>query len=259
MGITPHGLTWRDTVVACHCERAPTLARGNPDDSWRTVNTRARTTAAARLAAALTVTVALAAGCSGGGDAAGGGEATPEADGATPAAAGTANPGDGEMATKTTATPHGGGDEWGGEVTMTLRTVEVADGTMTVRWALRWDDDEAPADAGASYYDMGLEPSTAVTDRENLKLYRPFCTEGSWQAETVSAGDAQLEQMKCRDSMLVSPLENIEFKFPNHGTVESWAVLPAPEGKPGQVDVAPVEGLPMFTDATVTYADGAAE
>ncbi|GAA1714661.1 hypothetical protein GCM10009809_08540 [Isoptericola hypogeus] len=222
--------------------------------------TRARFTAATRLTAALALTAAVAAGCSGGGEDAGAAaESAGSATGVDAPAAGTANPGDGEMATKTTATPHGGGDAWGGEVTMTLRSVEVADGTMTVRWALQWDDDEAPTDAGASYYDMGVEPITTVTDRENLKLYRPFCTEGAWQPDTESGSDASLAQLECTRSMLVSPLDNVEFAFPNHGAVESWAVLPAPEGQPEKVDVAPVEGLPMFTDATVTYTDGATE
>ncbi|WP_166845816.1 hypothetical protein [Isoptericola sp. BMS4] len=228
---------------------------------------RARLATAVRLPAAIAVTGVLAAGCTGGEQDDGqGGDATQstQSTGSAPAAdadpaVGTADAGDGEMATRSTATPHGSGDAWGGEVTTTLRSVEVADGTMTVRWALRWDDDEAPADAGASYYDMGLEPVTTVTDRESLTLYRPFCTDGAWQPETERASDAGLEQLRCRESMLVSPLEKIQFAFPNHGTVESWAVLPAPEGNPEKVDVAPVEGLPMFTDATVTYADGGAE
>lgn len=214
--------------------------------------------------AALSVT--LLAGCTGAGDADTGGAAAAEADadkgGATDAApatddAGTARTAQDVMAEQSTSTPHGGGDAWGGEVTIALRAVEVAGSTMTVRWTTGWSDDEAPDDAGASYYDMGLEPVTTVTDRENLKAYRPFCTEGAWQPDTVDGPDAAVAQQACRASMTVSPLENIFFKFPNHGTVESWAVLPAPEGQPEKVDVAPVEGLPMFTDATVTYLDGA--
>ncbi|MCK0118089.1 hypothetical protein MWU57_13705 [Isoptericola sp. S6320L] len=172
---------------------------------------------------------------------------------------GTASVADQVMGEQTIATPHGGGDSWGGEVTVTLRSVEVGGENMTVRWALRWDDDEAPADAGASYYDMGVVPSTTVTDRDALKAYKPYCTEGAWQADTTSATDASLERLRCSESMLVSPLENIGFKFPNHGTIEAWAVLPAPEGEPATLDVAPAEGLPLFTDATVTYLDGSQE
>lgn len=100
------------------------------------------------------------------------------------------------------------------------------------------------------YADFGsaIQPVTTVTDRTNLKAYRPFCTDGAWHGDNV-------EQPACAASMLVSPLSGFS-TFPNHGTVESWAILPAPEGKPETVDVAPVQGLPLFTDATVTYTDG---
>ncbi|MGF0115878.1 hypothetical protein ACQFYA_06055 [Promicromonospora sp. Marseille-Q5078] len=213
-------------------------------------------TAALLLAGALLVL----SGCTGGDADAPGGAATGSSDGVQDAAGpGTATVADQVMAEQTIATPHGGGDAWGGEVTVTLRSVEVAGGTTTVRWALRWDDDEAPADAGASYYDLGVEPSTTVTDREGLKAYKPFCTEGAWQEDTDEPVKASLAQQRCRASMLVSPLENITFTFPNHGTIEVSAVLPAPEGEPASVDVLPGEGLPLFTGATVTYADGGAE
>ncbi|MEU2200808.1 hypothetical protein [Isoptericola sp. NPDC019482] len=216
---------------------------------------RARTTAALALAGTL-----LLAGCTGSpsDDEAG---ATGEAATAEQAAAdpGTATVADQVMAEQKIATPHGGGDAWGGELTVTLRSVEVGAENMTVRWALRWDDDESPADAGASYYDLGVVPATTVTDRTALKAYKPYCTEGAWQLDSDDAAQASLAQLRCRESMLVSPLENITFKFPNHGTIEASAVLPAPDGEPATVDVLPAEGLPLFTDATVTYGDGAAQ
>ena len=220
----------------------------------------ARTTARARATAALALAGALLlAGCTGGGgdDDTGGtsGAAANQAGGGA-ADAGKASVADGVMAEQKIGTPHGGGDAWGGEVTVTLRSVEVGAENMTVRWALRWDDDESPADAGASYYDLGLVPATTVTDRAALKSYRPYCTEGAWQEDTDSQSDSAIAQIKCRASLLVSPPNNQSFKFPNHGTIEAWAVLPAPEGKPATVDVAPAEGLPLFTDATVTYLDG---
>ncbi|SKC49747.1 hypothetical protein [Krasilnikoviella flava] len=205
-------------------------------------------------------TLLVASGCTGGGTEEAGGAAAaagPEAEAA--ADPGTASVADQVMAEQSIATPHGSDAALGGEVTVSLRAVEVADGTTTVRWALRWDDDASPADAGASWYDMSLEPVTTVTDRAGLKAYRPFCTEGAWQEDTDDSTKAAVAQMKCRDSMLVSPLEKHAFKFPNHGTIEVSAVLPAPEGEPATVDVLPAEGLPLFTDATVTYADGAAK
>lgn len=217
---------------------------------------RTRTATALALAGAL-----LLAGCTGDDDAPGGAQAegAGAAAGGAPSDPGTASVADQVMAEQKIATPQGSDSAPGGEVTATLRAVEVADGTMTVRWALRWDDDESPADAGASWYDMSLQPATTVTDREALKAYRPFCTEGAWQADTESASDAQNEQRSCRDSMLVSPLDKHFFKFPNHGTIEVSAVLPAPDGEPATVDVLPAEGLPLFTDATVTYGDGSAQ
>lgn len=182
-----------------------------------------------------------------GSEQAGGGAADP----------GAANAPAGTMAEKTIATPHGD-DASGGEVTVTLRSVEAGPENMTVRWALRWDDDEVPADEGVSYADMGISPITTVTDRAALKAYRPYCTRGAWQPgdDVEFPGN---ERAFCEDSMLVSPLDDVTFDFPNHGTIEAWAILPAPDGNPKTVDVAPAEGLPMFTDATVTYLDGASD
>ncbi len=221
----------------------------------------ARTIARARVAAALALAGALLlSGCTGddGDSGAEGGGSAPQASGEA-TGPGTATVADQVMAEQKIATPHGGGQVRGGEVTVTLRSVEVGDGTTTVRWALRWDDDEAPVDAGVSYFDLGVEPATTVTDRAGLKAYRPFCTDGAWQEDTDSVAQAGLAQIRCRASMLVSPLEKHSFEFPNHGTIEVSAVLPAPEGKPATVDVLPAEGLPLFTDATVTYVDGAAK
>jgi len=234
--------------------------------------TRARAAAALALAAAL-----LLAGCTGspadddatgdgasqedGGAAGDAGDAQAEggATGDDASGPGTATVADQVMGEQTIATPQGGGNDRGGEVTVTLRSVEAGSTTMTVRWALRWDDDEAPADAGAGYYDLGIEPVTTVTDRDGLKAYRPFCTNGAWQEDTANTTKASMSQLKCRESMLVSPLDKHTFKFPNHGAIEVSAVLPAPEGKPATVDVLPAEGLPLFTGATVTYADGGSE
>ncbi|MEL7975621.1 hypothetical protein AAG589_07130 [Isoptericola sp. F-RaC21] len=223
---------------------------------------RARATAALALVGALFLAGCTGGGGDDGGSAAGGAGEAPAsqaAEGGGETDPGTASVADQVMAEQTIATPHGSDAAPGGELTATLRAVEVADGAMTVRWALRWDDEDAPADAGASWYDMSLEPSTTVTDRAGLKAYRPFCTEGAWQEDTDDSTAAAVAQIKCRESMLVSPLEKHAFDFPNHGTIEVSAVLPAPEGKPATVDVLPAEGLPLFTGATVTYADGGAE
>ncbi|MCB7136692.1 hypothetical protein [Cellulosimicrobium marinum] len=167
----------------------------------------------------------------------------------------TARVADAVLAEQTLATPTGGGAPMGGELTVTVRALEVQDETMTLRWALRWDNDDLPDDAAASYNDMGVDPVATVTDPANLVAYRPFCTEGAWQPDTESVTDAGLAQLECRRSMLVSPLENITFGFPNHGTVEAYAVLPAPTERVDSLDVLPAQGLPAFTDVTVTYLD----
>lgn len=139
-----------------------------------------------------------------------------------------------------------------GTITLTLRAVEVSEQTMTVRWATRWDGDEAAdaePDAAVSYYDLGLGTAASVVDPTNLKAYRPFCTEGSWKGDGVEA-------TRCKSSMLTSARDEVFTKFPNHATVEGWASLPAPEGEPKTVDVIPIEGLAGFTQAEVTYLDG---
>ncbi len=225
-----------------------------------------RTTTPLRRAAALALAAGLLlAGCTGSGDDAAddattAGQAAGDDAGTTGSGTtgpGTANAADQVMAEQTSAAP---GDV-GGELTLTLRAVEVGGGNMTVRWALRWDNDDAAADATVRYIDMGLGGATLVTDRSGLKAYRPYCTDGSWQApEGATATEAGIAAIRCGGSMLVSPLDTGgSFYFPNHGAIESWAILPAPEGNPATVDVAPVEGLPLFTDATVTYLDGGAE
>ncbi|WP_041582733.1 hypothetical protein [Xylanimonas cellulosilytica] len=219
-------------------------------------------TAQARLAV-LALAALLLTGCTGGGSgaetdeptAAGTGTAGTEATGpgTETTGPGTATVADQVMAEQATATPGG----LGGEMTLTLRSVEVGGGNMTVRWALRWDDDAAAQDATVNYHELGISPATLVTDRAALTAYRPYCTEGAWQPEDASAVERALVTQDCARTMLVSPLDRVFFKFPNHGTIESWAILPAPESRPETVDVAPVDGLPLFTDATVTYLDGA--
>ena len=57
---------------------------------------------------------------------------------------GTARVADGVMAEQTVDTPGDGGN---GTLTVSIRALEVQGGTMTLRWALRWDDDGAAGDA----------------------------------------------------------------------------------------------------------------
>ena len=176
------------------------------------------------------------------GGAAAGGEAAGPVE-----ATGSARTVTGSMAETTSDIPDGAGVK--GTVTITLRSVDVAEQTMTVRWATRWDGEDAEPDAVLSYYDMGLGTAATVIDATNLKVYRPFCTNGSWKGDGT-------DPILCEDSMVSSVRDVVAAKLPNHGTVEGWASLPAPEGKPAKVDVMPIEGLPGFTQADVTYLDG---
>ncbi|WP_275004636.1 hypothetical protein [Promicromonospora iranensis] len=201
-----------------------------------------------RVVALLVAGVFALSGCTtgSGDDAAGDGSAGGEP--AAPVeATGSARTVTGSMAETTADVPGDAGMP--GTLTLTLRAVDVSEQTMTVRWALRWDGDDAEPDAALSYYDMGLGTAVSVIDPTNLKAYRPFCTDGTWKGEAVDA-------VRCKASMLASARDEVGSKFPNHGTVEGWASLPAPEGRPATVDVMPIEGLPGFTQAEVTYLDG---
>ncbi|QAY64369.1 hypothetical protein ET495_15430 [Xylanimonas allomyrinae] len=151
---------------------------------------------------------------------------------------------------QTIGTP-GGGNEGDGTVTVAIRAVEVTGPTMTVRWALRWDEDASPAKSTVTYGTMGIEPIMTVTDGANVKAYRPICLEGSWKSDPEADQDPVAD---CVASQLASPT-GYYFEFPNHGVIEAWAVLPAPEGRPEKVDVLLAEGLPAFTGVDVTYRD----
>lgn len=136
----------------------------------------------------------------------------------------------------------------GGTITMTLRSVEVTGETMTVRWALRWDNPDKGDDATTSFLSLGTHPTPTVTDGMNLKVYKPFCTQGSW------TGTA-LERQACEISALTSPTRTGSPHLTNHATVEAWALLPAPQGEPGPLDVLPVEAWPSFGGVTPVIVD----
>jgi hypothetical protein len=152
---------------------------------------------------------------------------------------------DSVMAEQTTDAPSPG---LGGELTTTLRSVEVQDEVMTVRWALRWDDDAQPDDASASHSDLGIDWVLTTTDPVGLVQYRPFCTEGSWKGGSP-------DPQQCGYHIVGSPRYPFA-GFVNHATIEAWAQLPAPEGSPATIDVLPGQGLPAFTAAEITYLDG---
>jgi len=141
----------------------------------------------------------------------------------------------------------------GGTITAILRAVQVQNGTMTVRFALQWDNPAKPDSAGASARDVGLElADMLVVDNRSLTAYRPFCTDG------VYPTDHLFSSASCIYTQLIWPVLHIGatgdwFKFPNHGLVEGGAILPAPQGNPATVDVALGTPLPVFTEATVTY------
>lgn len=147
------------------------------------------------------------------------------------------------MAEQTVDTP----SKAGGTLTATLRTVEVRDEATTIRYAVRWDAEDAEADAYEGHLGLGIDWIPTVVDTDALIQYRPFCTDGSWQ-------DGTIQQIFCAQSATVSPGDNFR-GFLNGATIEGWAQLPAPEGKPATLDISIGEGLPVFTGATVTYAE----
>ncbi|QAY64361.1 hypothetical protein ET495_15385 [Xylanimonas allomyrinae] len=153
------------------------------------------------------------------------------------------------LAEQTLAMPKGG-VEGQATITVTLRSVEVAGDTMEVLWAFRWDEDGAPPTSKLTFYDMGLSAVTSVIDGENLKVYRPFCTKGGWDARPF-------DQAMCSNSQIAAPRSNTDPEFPIHGVIEAWALLPAPPERPETVDVVPAEGIPPFGGVEVTYRDAA--
>ncbi|MCC2307532.1 hypothetical protein [Cellulomonas chengniuliangii] len=140
-----------------------------------------------------------------------------------------------------------GDDVSGGTITTTLRALEVSGEAMTLRWAVRWDNDDAPDDATTHMFDLGIENMPTLTDPVNLKQYRPLCAEGSWQGELA-------DLLACQNSALVSPSETVFFKFPNHATVEAWAVFPAPQDDDAVFEVLIAEGWPAFSGVRATTA-----
>lgn len=203
-----------------------------------------------RTAAALALTTALLiAGCTGGGsddetpDPAAANDAEVAAESADPGAADVADE-DSVLAEQTVDAPGSAG----GTLAVTLRSLEVRGDVTTVRWSLRWDSDDAADDETARHFDLGIGWVPTVTDTEALVLYKPFCTDGSWQEGAIS-------QQQCSFSITGAPRHGFS-GFVNHATVEAWASLPAPEGKPDTLDVALSDGLPAFTGVTVAYAEG---
>ena len=156
---------------------------------------------------------------------------------------GTADPPTASMAEQTTNAAN-----YGGTYTVTLRSVQAQGGVMTVRYAVRWDNDDKPDTEKNNLLASGFDTQAmTVTDTAGLKLYRPFCERGSWKSDDASARD------DCHDTAYVSAPMDMASRLVNHGTLEISALLPAPEGKPATVVVTPADGLPTFTDAKVTY------
>jgi hypothetical protein len=137
-------------------------------------------------------------------------------------------------------------DTPGGTVTTTLRALEVSGKTMTLRWAIRWDNPDQAKDVKATMLDLGATNLPTLTDTVNLKQYRPLCTTGSWQGDAIDEG-------KCSTSVLVSPSE-MNFSLTNHSTIEAWALFAAPQDKDAKVDALVVDGWPTFSAVTPTSA-----
>lgn len=139
-------------------------------------------------------------------------------------------------------------DAQGGTVTTTLGNLEVSGKTMTLHWAIRWDNPDKANDAATSMFKLGgTKNIPMLTDTVNLKQYRPLCTKGSWQGADAA------DSIYCENSVLVSP-KDVTLKFSNHSTAEAWAVFAAPQDKEAKVDVSVVDGWPAFSAVTPTEA-----
>ncbi|MBO1751332.1 hypothetical protein J4G33_05900 [Actinotalea sp. BY-33] len=141
-----------------------------------------------------------------------------------------------------------GEDNPGGTVTAMVRSLEVSGETMTLRWAMRWDHDEAADDAAVSMYDLGMSALPQLTDTVNLKQYLPLCTKGSWQG-------GMLDSQQCGYNALVSPRNAIYAELPNHAVVEGWAVFAAPQDDGASFDLPISEKTPSFAGLTPLEVD----
>ncbi|MBD7979904.1 hypothetical protein H9623_03790 [Oerskovia sp. Sa1BUA8] len=209
------------------------------------------------VAALFSLTLLVLAGCTGAGAGAepspgGGTEGTtassPAADGDQEQAAGEASITTASLAEQTFDATAGSGEAPGGTITMTLRSVEVTGRTMTVRWALRWDNPDKGAGERASFSDLGARHVPTVTDSTNLKIYKPFCTKGAWKG-------AALDVQACELSALVSPSASSGAGLTNGSTIEAWALLPSPQGDPGPLDILVSDGWPAFSGITPVVVD----
>ncbi|WP_250446359.1 hypothetical protein [Actinotalea sp. C106] len=136
----------------------------------------------------------------------------------------------------------------GGTLTTMVRSLEVSGETMTLRWAMRWDNDEAADDASASMYDLGVSALPQMTDTVNLKQYLPLCTDGSWQGGAI-------DNQRCGQTALVSPTNVVYTELPNHAVVEGWAVFAAPQDEGASFDLLVAEEWPSFAGLTPEQAD----
>ena len=147
----------------------------------------------------------------------------------------------------------GGGIQ--GTLTVTVRSVEVRGQTLTLRWALRWDDDKSAGNAALTQNDLKILAANAtITDSVGLVLYRPFCTDGDWhpRGDGVSIYDLEPVELCQRTALVSLPAEYLEY-FVNHHRVELSAIFPAPQGHPETVDVLVASGVPVFPGVRVTY------
>ncbi|MDR1852494.1 MAG: hypothetical protein LBR21_07595 [Propionibacteriaceae bacterium] len=147
-----------------------------------------------------------------------------------------------------------------GKLTYTLRSVSAGDKTLTVRYAIRWDsdvkDDNGDEITEAMLIQLGIRGDTsAIIDNDQLKLYRPFCREGSWAGAGAKVGSDEYEAYRaCIHSTLSTfNRSNERDVLANHQTMEGYAVFPAPEGRPEKVDVLINDSSPAFVDVPVTY------
>jgi hypothetical protein len=143
------------------------------------------------------------------------------------------------------------GVEEEGTLTVILRSIEVADRVMTVKFALQWDNPKKTSSHKTSLQALSElgKGALMVIDPKTLTGYRPVCSEGRYLKSDSPSTTA--DDIHCNSSQVRWPGDY--FSLPNHGLVEGGAVLPAPEGKPATLDISFGAPLPPFTGVPVTY------
>jgi len=149
---------------------------------------------------------------------------------------------------RVTATVKSSGNSNPGTLIAIMRSVEVNDRVMNVKFAVQWDNPEESESRKLSSTSLNWNARDLMAvDTMNLTAYRPLCTKGLYK-------DPGGGVTHCYSSQLRWPRDvGTSVELVNHVLIEGNAILPAPEGRPATLDISLGTPLPTFTAVPVTY------